>query len=488
MPRPGVYVTESVLPTPVTSESATNAAGAMLAPLPGGPAGPTRVTSWYQFSQLFGGLSTSYVATFAANMFFRAGGSELYVGRVVKSDATAASVVLKCTDTTTTWVTFTAKSAGTYGNNLRILLTKNAANLYDIQIVREAGVANETSDDDVLESFYDVDLGTYGSTSTLNIINLRSNYVSVAYDVGASAKTITATLTPLVLAGGTDGTSGTLDYATPLAALGALNRSFVVFAPGVIDTTVLAGLTTFAAANASFHVIDTAANSTAAQAITYAGTVTKSTYAAVYFPHLYVPDTTAVSRDALFKVPPSGAVAGAILSTDATTGVFKAPAGLETAVGGVVALERTLTATELDSLNSNTTPVNAIRVVPGVGPAIMGARTLDQAAATRYINVRRSLSYLDREMKNQLQFALFRNNDNVLWGQMRTVLDSFLTGFWGAGGLRGASKAQAFYVKIDSDNNKAADIANGIVNIEVGVALQYPAEFIKIKLTQQTQS
>jgi uncharacterized protein len=489
MARPGVYVTESVLPTPVAEQAATTAAGALVAPLPAGPAGPVRVTSWYQFSQLFGGLDSNELSTFAANMFFRAGGRELYVCRVVKSDAVAATVNLKAADNTTNWVTFVAKSAGTYGNSLRILLTKNAADLYDLQVVREAGVAGVTTDDDVLETFYDLDLATFGSTSVTNAINVRSNYISVAYDAGAEELAISAAPSiALVLSGGTDGSSGTLGYAAALTSLEAIDRSFVLFAPGVVETATIDAMTTFAEANGGFVVADTASGLTPAQAVTYAGTLTKSDHTAVYYPHLWVPDPTAVSRDAIVAVPPSGAVAGTILATDATTGVFKAPAGLETALGGVVALERSLTATELDSLNNDTTPVNAIRVVAGVGPAIMGARTLDQAASTRYINIRRSLSYLNREMKNSLEFAVFRNNDAVLWGQMRTVLDSFLTGFWSAGGLRGGTKAQAFYVKIDSQNNSPADVANGIVNVEVGVALQYPAEFIKIKLTQQTQS
>jgi phage tail sheath protein FI len=200
-----------------------------------------------------------------------------------------------------------------------------------------------------------------------------------------------------------------------------------------------------------------------------------------------VADTTSRSRDAIRLIGPSGAVAGMYLNTDVTTGVFKAPAGLQATLPGVVALGRSLTTAELDSMNNNVSPVNAIRVVAGTGPVVMGARTLDQSKSTRYVNIRRTLLYLDRELKSRLEFALFQNNDANLWGRMRTTIDVFLDGFWGAGGLRGATKQQAFYVKIDGENNTASDIANGIVNVEVGIALQYPAEFIKIKLTQQTQ-
>lgn len=485
MTRPGVFVTESVLPTPIADQPSSSAAGAMLATLPGGPTGPTLVTSWYQFATLFGGLNNAYPGSFAANLFFRAGGRELYVARLVKSDAEAAAVNIKTSDDSN-WLTFTAKAAGTYGNSLRVVVTKNAKNLYDLTVLREAGVSSDISDDEVLESFYDLDLATFGGATVTNTINLRSQYINVAWVSGSSAKSIATSISTLVLSGGDDGSSGTLNYSGALTALGLLNRSLVVFAPGVTDTTALAGITTFAAANQSFHVIDTASGVVPGDAVTYAGTLTKSTYAAVYYPHLWVPDPTVPARDAITLVPPSGAVVGTILATDATTGVFKAPAGLETAVGGVIALERSLTAANLDTLNGDVSPVNAIRIVPGVGPAIMGARTLDQSGSTRYVNIRRSLSYISREAQNRLAFAMFRNNDLTLWNQMKTVLDTFLVGFWGAGGLRGATKDTAYYIKIDSENNTPTDIANGTVNVEIGVALQYPAEFIKVKLTQQT--
>jgi phage tail sheath protein FI len=454
------------------------------------------VTSWYQFTQLFGGLNTNYVGTFSANLFFRAGGAELYVTRVVKSDAVAANGALLTSDAVT-WISFTAKGKGTYGNSLRVQVVKNINNLYDITVLREAGVADTiasgqvtagSGDDTVLEVFTNLDLATYGSQDVINILAVRSQYITAAWNPAASAKSITASVSVVAaLASGANGSS-TDDYTTAFAALGTIDRQLVVFCPGIYDTTTLSALESFASTYKGFAVIDTAAGITPSAAVTYAGSLTSSTYSGVYYPHLWVADPTSAARDAIRLVPPSGAVAGTILATDTSRGVFKAPAGIETVIPGVVALERTLTAAELDSLNSDTSPVNAIRFVAGVGPAIMGARTLNQKAATRYINIRRSLSYLDRELKNRLEFAVFRNNDLLLWNQIKTVLDAFLTSYWTAGGLRGATKPQAFYIKIDGENNSAADIANGIVNVEVGVALQFPAEFIKINLTQQTTS
>jgi phage tail sheath protein FI len=61
-----------------------------------------------------------------------------------------------------------------------------------------------------------------------------------------------------------------------------------------------------------------------------------------------------------------------------------------------------------------------------------------------------------------------------------------LAEFWRQGNLKGETAADAFYVTCNSSNNTAVSIDNGEVRIEVGVALQYPAEFIVINLSQWT--
>lgn len=483
--RPGVYVTESVLPTPTPTFSPTAAAGAMVAPLPSGPTTPTLITSWYQFSQIFGPLNKNYEATFAVNMFFRAGGRELYITRATRPSSEVASVdVLTTADET--WGTFTAKSAGAYGNDLRVQITKNAADLYDIFLLKEAGVAGDASDDTILESYRDLDFGTHGSVEIPNTINVRSQYLNFTWADTPTAL-LPSTVAVLPLTGGSDGTVGEdYDYATALDQLKNVDRTFVLFAPGNTDSTVVSAMVAFAENYDSFYVADTPADTTPADAVTYAGTVGTTSHTAVYYPYMWIPDQTSRSRSALYKVAPSGAIAGLILNTDATVGVFKAPAGTSTVLPGVVALERSLTSAELDALNNDSFPVNALRVIAGVGPVVMGARTLNQASATRYVNIRRSMMFLNRELRFMLQFALFKNAGPTLWSEMSTVLNSYLESFWSVGGLRGATRDQAFYVKIDGENNSIEDIMSGVVNVEVGVALQYPAEFIKIKLTQTT--
>lgn len=140
-------------------------------------------------------------------------------------------------------------------------------------------------------------------------------------------------------------------------------------------------------------------------------------------------------------------------------------------------------------MNSAAKPINAIRSVPGAGTVVYGARTLLQdGTANRYVSMRRSLNYLRKRITDLTQFAVFENNNEVLWSQIRTVLGVFLNEYRNQGGLRGATPSDAFFVKCDAENNTSNDIVQGTVNIEVGVALEYPAEFVVITLSQKTIS
>jgi phage tail sheath protein FI len=150
-------------------------------------------------------------------------------------------------------------------------------------------------------------------------------------------------------------------------------------------------------------------------------------------------------------------------------------------------MEKSFSSSELDSMNASTSPVNPLRQIPGAGLSVMGARTLKQdGTANKYVNMRRSLSYVSKNLKNLTQFAIFENNDERLWSQIRTQVTVFLNEYRNQGGLRGTTPAQAFFVKCDAENNTETSIANGEVHIQVGVALQYPAEFIVIDLSQKT--
>jgi len=143
-----------------------------------------------------------------------------------------------------------------------------------------------------------------------------------------------------------------------------------------------------------------------------------------------------------------------------------------------------LSSSDLDSLNAGTVPVNAIKYVPGSGIVVYGARTLKQGYVDRYVPIRRTLIYLEKSLKDLTAYAVFEPNDQRLWDSLEATCNAFLNSFWSQGGLSGTDPSSAFFVKCDADLNPQTAIDNGYVNIQVGVALQRPAEYVVINIGQ----
>lgn len=496
--RPGVYISETLLPAPINAIAGADAAGAVIGAFAQGPTSVTRVTSWYEFVKRFGGYNAAYPATFGVGQFFLNGGAELYVRRVLHADADQAAIVVPHTaGGTDVMATVTAKDAGADGNKLRVQFTASTrADYYNLTVYKEAGSnSGSTADDVILERYTDVVTNDSASSDFVStVVNLRSNYITVT--VSDLENGPAASLLPLV--GGSDGTAvDAADFSGVLADFDAVERPLVLFAPGLFEavdtdaTDVQNDMIAWAEGANGFVVLETPEISVAATAVEdaldYAAGLTVSSHAAAYFPNYYITDPVGRSNQSLRKIGPSGAVAGLYIQTDKSQGPFKAPAGVGANIRGALALEKAFTSAELDSLNSAAAPVNALRNLPGAGIVSMGARTLLQdGTANRYVNMRRSLIYIKKNLNDITQFALFENNNEVLWGRIRTTISAFLNAYLNQGGLRGTTPSEAFFIKVDAENNTADTIANGEVHIQVGVALQYPAEFVVINLSQKT--
>lgn len=494
--RPGVYISERLLPAPLAGGVTADAAGAVVAPFAQGPEAVTLVTSWYEFTKYFGGYNAAYPATFQVGAFFSNGGRELYVQRVLSYDAVNASVDL-LTSGDDIVATITSKNAGTDGNNLRVVVSGGEVpDTYTLTVYKESGVVDDITDDVLLERYTNVIFDDPTSSDYAEtVINIVSPNITVSNSDSGTPVSGTYPLTS-----GSNGTTvAEVDYTnykdgsdSVFERFSTLDRPLVIFLPDITDRlegsdSVYDAATSWAESNNGFVVVETYSNATVANAIAYAASLTDTSNAAVYYPWLYISDPVGRSSNALRKIGPSGSVAGLYLATDASRGVFKAPAGIGSAIQGVVAAEKPFSSAELDSMNASTSPVNPIRQIPGAGLSVMGARTLKQdGTANKYVNMRRSLIYIRKNLKNLTEFAIFENNDERLWAQLRTSITVFLNEYRNQGGLRGATPGSAFFIKCDAENNTAAQIANGEVHIQVGVALQYPAEFIVIDLSQKT--
>ncbi|CAB4128695.1 Phage tail sheath C-terminal domain containing protein [uncultured Caudovirales phage] len=451
-----------------------------------------------------------------------------------------------------------AKSRGIDGNNIRFQITKSKGvhldDYYDISVYLESGVADwsgsvtpvfsqsNAADDLLVEQFLgvtfaDVQSGDYVKT----VLDFNSAYITLLsgsvteYDIAGSASTNTYTvnntagLVPVSVViplTGAPTPSAALTYgdytgdftnldgsapatpdfskATVYQEFEVIDQPLVFFLPDVLSQLGNTFATALPVYNTlidwadyskkNFVIVETETDATVNAALGDADSLRDSSRAAVYYPQLYIKDPVGRSSDAVRKIGPSGAVAGLFMSTDQKVGPFKVAAGIDARVVDAIALEKALSPSDLDNLNSgynssgvSKNAVNAIRNLPGAGIVVMGGRTLKQdGTANRYINMRRSLVYIEKRLNDLLQFAVFENNTETLWARINTVLTVFLNEYRNQGGLRGTTSAESFFVKCDDENNSASEIAAGKVHVEVGVALEYPAEFVILNLSQKT--
>lgn len=190
-------------------------------------------------------------------------------------------------------------------------------------------------------------------------------------------------------------------------------------------------------------------------------------------------------------LPPSGAVAGAYASTDKNRGVWKAPANLSLAavIEPVIKLDNA----HQDVLNIDSDSgksINAIRAFSGKGTLIWGARTLaGNDNEWRYIPVRRFFNMVEESVKKSTYWAVFEPNDANTWVKVRGMIENYLTQKWREGALAGATTKEAFFVRCGLGTTMTAqDILEGRMNVEIGMAVVRPAEFIILKFSHKLQT
>jgi phage tail sheath protein FI len=208
---------------------------------------------------------------------------------------------------------------------------------------------------------------------------------------------------------------------------------------------------------------------------------TANSYGAIYFPWVQALDPTGASSQPIL-LPPSGYIAGLYARIDGTRGVWKAPAGTEASLNGVVGLAANLSDVQHGILNP--IGINAIRQFAGAGIVSFGARTIASDVEWKYVPVRRTAILLRVSIYYGIQWAVFEPNDEPLWSELRLNIGAFMTTLFRQGAFQGSTPSQAFFVKCDSETTTQADIDNGVVNVLIGFAPLKPAEFVVVKISQ----
>lgn len=505
--RPGVYVRE----TPISSAVATRVSQTVtsfIGTAARGSTTPSYINSWSQYKQVFGDIEQTVDLGYALYHFFANGGRDAYITRVIGSNSVASTAVFSGTvdgaSAPSTIFTLQAASNGTWGNDMsvEIVFDKNTLETPDttpyfkkttvFSLIVSLGTGASKVE---VERWQELSVDPTSSRFIKDVLDNFSKYIKISGNVttiSASSDIVVAGVTTtdyaieLTFSGGAEGDAvSSANWATAVDAQDAVSGPLVMNLVGQTSSTIINDALTYADNRGDvFVIIDCPLTDTSKANIrSTIDNYNASGSGAVYFPSLKMVDPARSGPAAIRNTYAGGAVAGAYARSEATRGVAKAPAGYTLDIRNVVALNANISESDQGDLY-NADHVNMFRVVPGVGAIINGARTLAKNRPDKFITVRRSLSYLRTVLKNQTEFAIFEPNDQRLWDKINNRLNASLTAFWASGGLKGGSPDEAFYIVCDSTNNTESSINDGFVNIDVGVALQNPAEFIVINISQ----
>jgi hypothetical protein len=212
-----------------------------------------------------------------------------------------------------------------------------------------------------------------------------------------------------------------------------------------------------------------------------------SAFAAFYYPWLWVPQREMGTP--VRPVPPSGHIAGLIARRDLERGVHAPPANIELKEVSEVRPELS---SELHG-HLNAYGVNVIRVVPGRGIRVMGARTLSgspwdpkgwrEGDAWRYTHVRRLVSLIVGTLDAEAQWTVFEPEGPVIWRAIERIAHNLLFALWQRGALAGRTQAEAFYARCDATTNPPGLRALGRVICMIGLKPAPPAEYVFLSIS-----
>jgi len=497
---PGVYVEE--VPSGVrTIAGVATSIGLFIGWATRGPVNEgKRIFSFPEFEREYGGLDHRSYLGYAVRSFFDNGGSDAYIIRIAALPNLDDSGVEAATTATAKLddIDVKASSPGEWAHQYSVRLTKRESSSSEDVRFKIDVVLGDVDSTIVVETFENLSKDVASSRFAEAIINARSSIIRV--DVPDSPAPVPdeakATLGDSSGDPGSDG--DVLDpnedpaksMLAPLFDIGGGADKIDIFnlvcVPGLTDGATLGSLATGCKKKRAFLIADCPEDSTiataAADAVAAIGA--DPSYAGFYFPWVRAADP--LQEGGIRSFPPCGYVAGVMARTDAARGVWKAPAGIDTVLNGVLEFKVHMSDAENGTLNPKA--VNCLRTLPVYGNVVWGSRTLDgdneRGSEWKYVPVRRMALFLEESLYRGTQWVVFEPNDEPLWAQIRLNIGAFMQQLFRQGAFQGATPREAYFVKCDRTTTTQADINLGIVNILVGFAPLKPAEFVVIRIQQ----
>ncbi|SHO44185.1 phage tail sheath family protein [Desulfopila aestuarii] len=506
---PGVYIEEVSSGVRTITGAATSITAFIGRALRGPENEPTRVQSFAEYERHFGGLWRNSTMSYAVQQFFQNGGNDTLIVRV-HNGGSAASLTLA--------VDFhlVAASSGDWGERLRVRVDHETRDSADTTLFNLTIRDTATG---VTERFLNLSTNTANARFVSDVLTFQSKLIRTSGAIPALRPAAHGDpptgVDPLLddsssTAFNSDGDDGLAitDNNISLASLEAAKQGIWALekadifnllcippltreAGGDVNSQTRNAATTYCEQRRAMYVVDPLTSWDEPSDLTGGRGLEsaewglgRSSNAVLYFPRIKQPDPLQENRLAEFA--PCGAVAGVMARTDSQRGVWKAPAGNDAVLKGVVELSVKLTDGENGQLNP--LAVNCLRAFPVTGRVVWGARTLrgaDQLASEwKYLPVRRLALFIEESLFRGTQWVVFEPNDEPLWSQIRLNLGAFMHNLFRQGAFQGTTPRDAYFVKCDRETTTQNDIDQGIVNIVVGFAPLKPAEFVVIKIQQ----
>lgn len=197
-----------------------------------------------------------------------------------------------------------------------------------------------------------------------------------------------------------------------------------------------------------------------------------------------------IDKQLTVELAPATAIAGIYARVDNDRGVWKAPANVSISKVEKPTVEITDEDQKILNVDVNSgKSINAIRKFTGKGVLVWGARTLaGNDNEWRYVSVRRFYNMVEESVKKSTFWVVFEPNDANTWSKVKAMIENYLTTLWRDGALAGAKTDEAFFVKVGlGETMTTQDILEGRMNVEIGMAVVRPAEFIILKFSHKMQ-
>ena len=466
---PGVYV-ESISSAVSVDDRLSTGIGGFIGIAERGPAIPTLISSWQEYIDTFAfGMDSPFLSNsslaFAVYGFFQNGGKQCYVQRAIgrNSKHSVADVSYPISGGGEVHFQLRAIEPGAWGNKLSCVLSQPSPKGNCILTIKYNGNTVET-----FKALWD---GLASAIATSRFVELNSTIPEGA-PVFTNPPEVTTTFE-----GGTEENLPVLEYWKSGGPVERLNYI-------TISNEVAAGLELEEMETLTKNFFDAIATRKETVIITFgyerikpvddSGSIPLERIIS-YYPKVNVPDP--LNSGALREVSPVGHVMGVLARIAQERGIWKAPAGTECTLKGVVSVAEPVPAGHLRAEG-----VNAIIYKPNYGVVIWGAVTQALNNDMAYVTDVLLDCYIKDAIDTALQPAVFEPNNSALWIRVKADIESILDTLWRAGGLAGSEASQAYYVKCDEELNPESVRDAGELRVEVGYARNRPAEFIIVRV------